>query len=502
MEYRRLAPVRFAAAADRDSSEAKYWRRFSTARVDHLIGVGGAIHFSPAAPHDFAVTNGARVSLYSARTNRSRHALSRFGAHAYGGCYRMGDGALLVAGDGNGRVKVFDVKRRNLLRDFKGHGAAARAVAWAGRTAVVSGSDDGSVRRWSLVAQEETDKRDASGDHVRAVACPEASGGDPNLVVTGAYDHQMRVWDWRMPNAVASWNCKAPVEAVMLAPGGGLVYAAAGNTVQVWDLLGSFKKVHEFSNHAKAITQITMDSAGSRLLTASLDGHVKVVNNATYEVMHSMRFPAGVIGLAVAPDNLKLVAALEDGSLVVRKRANPNATTTLKEKRRVDRLKGGTYSFFTRGKNALPSMGDVVASVGEKQRLKPYDKALQRFRYMEGLDLALATKNAVTIVSVLRELKMRRGLETAIGGRTDEALEPLLSFLVTNVTQPRYAPLLLEVTHIVLDIYAAEVGASMLVDELLKRLQQVVRSEVRSQEKGLALLGAIEAISTAARAVA
>eukprot|EP00968_Pinguiococcus_pyrenoidosus_P019492 scaffold2119_cov264-Pinguiococcus_pyrenoidosus.AAC.22 len=42
----------------------------------------------------------------------------------------------------------------------------------------------------------------------------------------------------------------------------------------------------------------------------------------------------------------------------------------------------------------------TVIAVGEKQRLKPYDKALQRFKYMEGLDLALATKNAITIISV------------------------------------------------------------------------------------------------------
>lgn len=138
-------------------------------------------------------------------------------------------------------------------------------------------------------------------------------------------------------------------------------------------------------------------------------------------------------------------------------------------------------------------------NAGEKQRLKPYDKALQRFKYMDALDLALKTKNSVNIVTVLRELRQRRGLMTALGGRTDEALEPLLSFLATNVTNPRYAKLLLQVTQMILDIYGSQVGTSMVVDELFKRLQRTVRGEVRHQEAALKLMGALEAVTVAAQ---
>mmetsp|Transcript_14279 Transcript_14279/g.53761 ORF Transcript_14279/g.53761 Transcript_14279/m.53761 type:complete len:501 (-) Transcript_14279:56-1558(-) len=497
MEYRRLQAPRFASVADRDSVEAKYWRRFRTLRVEHLIGVGSTIHFSSNFPYDFSVTNGARVSLYHARTNRSRHALSRFGATAYSAKYRE-DGLLLAAGDGNGRVRVFDVARRNLLRDFKGHSAAARCVVWNGKTEVLSGADDMTLRKWSLTTQGEVDRREAHEDYVRCLWVPQASR-ERHFCVSGGYDHFVKLWDWRTPKAVAKADCGAPVESLIMAQGGHLVYAAAGNTVHVWDMLAGMRKIHEFSNHSKAITYMEMDTLGQRLLTSSLDGHVKVVNPATFDVMHSMRFPAGVISVSLSPDNFKLVAALEDGSLVIRRRNDPNSLANVKERRRVDRLKGGTYSFFSRGKNAVAAEGDVVIAVGEKQRLKPYDKALQRFKYMEGLDLALATKNAITIISVLKELKMRRGLRIAIGGRTDEALEPLLSFLVANITNPRYAPLLLEVTNSVLDIYGDVAGSSMLVDELLERLHKVVRQEIRGQSRALELMGALEAITTASR---
>jgi U3 small nucleolar RNA-associated protein 15 len=51
---------------------------------------------------------------------------------------------------------------------------------------------------------------------------------------------------------------------------------AGGDTVKVWDVLGSGQLLHSFSNHAKTITCLTVSPDATRLLSASLDGHVKV----------------------------------------------------------------------------------------------------------------------------------------------------------------------------------------------------------------------------------
>lgn len=376
-EYKRLRQDRFASLSDRDSSEAKFWRRFSTVRVEHLLGFGSRISFHPDAPHDFAVTCGARVALYSARSNRSRHALSRFGDAAFGGVYRA-DGKLMAAADGSGRLLVFDVARRNLLRSFRGHGAAAKAVEWMGNTALVSGSDDKSVRRWSLPTEDEADRRDGHADYVRALA---GSPSSVDLWASGSYDHTVRLWDWRMPKAIAVLQHDGPVNALRMARGGGLLFAAAGNSVSVWDVMGGGRLVHSFSNHQKMITSLAVDATGQRLLTASLDGHVKVHSTSDYQVLHSMRLPAGVLALGIAPDDAKLCAALEDGSLLIRKRVSKDAAQ--KEKRRTDKLRGGTYSFFTRGKNALPTQGDMVVRFSAGRRALRY---LRRLRGDGALD--------------------------------------------------------------------------------------------------------------------
>ena len=92
--------------------------------VSKEAGAVTNIHFSPAEPHDFAVTAGSKVSLvanshvtvcivsrdnqvqvYSSVTNEVRKSLSRFQEVAYSGHFRH-DGQLLVAGSEGGVVKV------------------------------------------------------------------------------------------------------------------------------------------------------------------------------------------------------------------------------------------------------------------------------------------------------------------------------------------------------------------------------------------------------------
>lgn len=44
-----------------------------------------------------------------------------------------------------------------------------------------------------------------------------------------------------------------------------------------------------------------------------------------------------------------------------------------------------------------------------KQRLKPYDSALRKFRYHDALDSALTSRNPVVVVTVLEEMMHRGG---------------------------------------------------------------------------------------------
>ena len=92
----------------------------------------------------------------------------------------------------------------------------------------------------------------------------------------------------------------APVESILSYPGGSLLASAGGNTVKIWDLLSGGRVLQTLSNHQKTITCMAFDGNASRLLTGSLDHHVKVYNVQDYKVTYSSKYPAPVQSIAVS----------------------------------------------------------------------------------------------------------------------------------------------------------------------------------------------------------
>jgi len=308
---------------------------------------------------------------------------------------------------------------------------------------------------------------------------------------------------------VASYDHGSPVEACVVLPGGSLLVSAGTDTIKIWDLLGGGGEgkgpLHSFSNHAKTITGLTTDREGSRLLSASLDGHVKVYDLQTYDVLHSLRFSGPLLSVGLSPNKGKLMVGKADGTLSIRTRraattggtssSLPSSSSSLFPKSSTTPLLfGGTAKYFQRGKNAVASTGDFEVELAKRHRLAPYDVSLKGFKYQEALDKALESRNPRTIVAVLDELVMRRGLKIALTGRDEAGLEPLLAFLARYLNHPDFALSLGEACHFVLDMYAPMVGQSPVLDELMGRVARGVKAEVGVQREMLEMLGAMEMV--------
>ena len=95
---------------------------------------------------------------------------------------------------------------------------------------------------------------------------------------------------------------------------------------------------------------------------------------------------------------------------------------------------------------------------------------------------------------MLEELARRDGLDIALSARDEGALEPLLRFVVRYVTSPNYAPVLLDVCHRLLQLYASVVGQSVVIDGLLLRLRQTLRQELKVQKRLFAMVGVLDTI--------
>ncbi len=93
---------------------------------------------------------------------------------------------------------------------------------------------------------------------------------------------------------------------------------------------------------------------------------------------------------------------------------------------------------------------------------------------------------------MLKELAYRDGLLIALGGRDERTLEPLLQFLFKYIGHPTYTKTLIEISHLVLDLYASVAGKSLMLSELLHKLQERVKEEIRIQKSMTRVLGLLD----------
>ena len=98
----------------------------------------------------------------------------------------------------------------------------------------------------------------------------------------------------------------APVEQVLMFPSGTVALSSAGPILRVWDLVAGGRCLRALSNHQKTITAMSFNGSSSRLLTGGLDQMVKVYDVSTYKVVHTMRYPAPILCLAVSVSSASL----------------------------------------------------------------------------------------------------------------------------------------------------------------------------------------------------
>lgn len=331
---------------------------------------------------------------------------------------------------------------------------------------VLSGSDDTTVRLWDLSTQEPVATFSSHTDYVRSAAFHPTN---PSLILSGSYDSTFRIHDARLPpdeaNVMTMRHGGAPVEDILAFPSGGVGMSVGGPILRVWDL-NMGRCVRALSNHQKTITCMSFDGSKGRVLTGGLDMMVKVYDVEDWRVVHSMRYPAPILSLAVSPDDTHIAAGMTDGTLSVRRRelkAAEQAAADAEQKA----IQGGAYEYFAdmeavfarglrkaKGKDLGPVVGpsdEIRVESKRLARLAQYDKYLKAFKYSAALDAAMRPATAPqTTWALVQELVQRDGLRVALTGRDDVTLEPILRFTLKHVTDPRYGEIAADVAGVII----------------------------------------------------
>jgi len=317
----------------------------------------------------------------------------------------------------------------------------------------------------------------------------------------------------------------APVEAIIAPPGGTTLVGAAGERLAVLDLVAG-RPLHLLRNHQKTITSLTVASQGTRVLTGALDGHVKVFDTSSWNVVAGFKYPSPVLSLDVVSagpqrEDRHLCVGTQSGLLSIRTRLTGAAKVAKKEKERemaaliegrIDeydkkqgKKRGKGWEKRERGmKDYMGEGADIIidGNSGRKnfKMLSGWDRALRRGQYEISLDLALSSRDTTAILTILDALVHRSALRTALSNRNSETIMPLLKWLNRNISNHQFVRLKSDTAMMVLELYGDQMGKSREIDTEIRRLHTGVRQSCEIAQMCLGTLGMVGLLEADAEA--
>jgi U3 small nucleolar RNA-associated protein 15 len=538
-----LAQLKLPSGPSPVTAEQRYWRSFknqkshtSTASwpISHIsfpAATGATLSNSLVAATKlndlFAVTSGPRVDIFSIRKREPLKTIGRFDSEAHCGEIRA-DGRVLVAGEDSGRMQVFDVgggTRAVILKTWHIHKQPVWVTKWSPTelTTLMSASDDKTVRLWDLPSNDPSRVFTGHSDYVRCGAF--MPGGNSNLLVSGSYDETVRVWDARAPGgSVMTFKHADPVEDVLPLASGTTLLAAAGSAISVLDLVAA-KPIRLITNHQKTVTSLSLASNGRRVVSGSLDGHVKVFETADWNVVAGSKYPSPILSLSViaagaAREDRHLAVGMQSGVLSLRTRLSGAAAEKARDRAAVEaardqgtealekldaqKAKRKRAAMTNKSMDLLGESVDVIIPTdtqggrSRRVKLKTWQRNFRQGRYAaaldEVLDMTSAEYQPVTALTLLVALRHRSALREALEGRDEITVLPLLKWASKYISDPRYLSICVDMSFHLLDLYSEHVGGSAELAVQFQALLGKVSKEVEKAQMAIQTNGMVESL--------
>ena len=129
--------------------------------------------------------------------------------------------------------------------------------------------------------------------------CGITSESSDDLILTGSYDHTVKMIDTRTQSTVISVDHGEPIENILMFPSSNMFISCGGNSIKVWDVLKGGKLMRTMVNHHKTVTCLQFSHGCKYLLTGGLDRHVKVFDLLNYNLVHTIDYPSPILSLGV-----------------------------------------------------------------------------------------------------------------------------------------------------------------------------------------------------------
>lgn len=355
---------------------------------------------------------------------------------------------------------------------------------------IVSFSDDKSVKIWDIPTEKEIHSYNEHNDYVRAGAVNSVLS---DVVLSGGYDHCVKMYDTRTEKTILSVNHGSPIESVLFLPSGGVFLSAGGTDIKIWDTVAGGKLIGSVVKHHKTITCLRLASDNKRLLSGSLDRHVKIYDIGSYNVVFDLEYPNAVLSLGVSKND-DVVAGLVDGLVSVRRMTEE--TKPEKSKKKISYK----YTSLTHNSNA-----DEIIPEEKPEGQSKHDFCLRKFQFSKALDMVLypyvVNKTPEITVSVMHELMRRKALHRAFQGRDTKSISQILRFFNKYITDVRFTKVLIDAVNVFMDVYEDSIAKlPSEVGVLFLNLNKTLEKEVKLIEELGSLMGSMQLLLAGANA--
>ncbi|KAF3531286.1 hypothetical protein DY000_02040463 [Brassica cretica] len=199
------------------------------------------------------------------------------------------EGTYIVGGGASGDIFLWEVASGKLLKKWHGHYRSVTCLVFSGDDSLlVSGSEDGSVRVWSLLRLFDDLQRQQQGSTL--------------------YEHDFNEHTTSVTDIVIDYGgCNA------------FIVSASGDGTCKRQQQGSTLYEHDFNEHTTSVTDIVIDYGGCNafIVSASGDGTCKVWSLSKGKLLRNIIFPAAINALALDPGGSIFYAASVDSKIYV-----------------------------------------------------------------------------------------------------------------------------------------------------------------------------------------
>jgi WD40 repeat protein len=236
-------------------------------------------------------------------------------------------GTELLSGSDDKTVRVWSADDLALLRTLPGHENSVNSVGWSSAGAhIVSGSSDGSVRIWERATGEPVRLQLGEGLTIRGGM--EWNPAGTHLALVSGMDRLVRIWDARtgLPEHELSGHMASPFSLSWEPGGSRLVTCSLGGEMRIWDgetgeELGALEGpglYHRSSPTGVKVHSVAWAPTGAWIATGGWDGRVGIWDWQTGESLRVLEgHGARVRSLAWDPGSSRLISGAEDGTLMV-----------------------------------------------------------------------------------------------------------------------------------------------------------------------------------------